>query len=912
MILFPKTAARNPQTKPAALAALVEQSSDPNVLELVARNPATPRGALNRLAGSAHSGVRAAVGGNPAADAEVLEALSKDPDPSVRGAVARNEATPARTLERLARSDAPDIRRDVAGNRATPIAARVLLSKLQGGSEVVANTGWLESVASRISMASGYGRTEERRLLAHDSAEEVRRHIASLSVAETAVLDILVEDPCPGVALVALAARCNDSDELARLSTSCDPLVLCNLMRNSATPPHIRSGLARQLASAADQDTLRKIACDAATPPDVLQQLAGHSDAYLRALVARNRQTPAAAIDLLSEDLSADVRADAAASVALSAKSASRLAIDPEPQVRERLASNHHTPPALLARLARDPKKRVWEVVAGNPSSPPDAFEKILAKLSDARSKLALSAGQWMFRDDEYERGLKLASLESMYQVIARNPSAPPDVLAAIANAELGPSLSNRKGPGSVDYWVNPDHKLREETLRAISENPSTPLKTLRRLSDASWVADRTGTERHSAPMDEGGAYSVTVYSDRLTQEARSSVAAAVRRAISRIEWKEGADASGRLRLARDTATEPGILAELVTDTSREVRQAVAGNPAAPTEALGQLALDPSAEVRAAVAANVRTPSDTLFALMTDREGGVRLAAAGAVRVEGAIYGRKFEPGDPASQRFGAALELLTHDPLPAVRAAVVANPAFWSLCTEEVRGRTAYDADPIVRESLVQAYLEYSSSAGTATHPGLPMGALVHLIDNGDVHLWRALARNRRMPDEALARLLKVDDLQTLLELAQRGSEDVLFTLAESENAAVLSEIAHRKPLSAAISARLARNCCTPGRALAALAKADGADFETLRLVVLNPAAPTRLLVDLAGDADPQRLRAALLSPDPEVAAVLAANPATPIDVQRYLAHSDDPRVRQNLLYNSNTSPEVLALLIE
>ena len=942
MILFPKSAARNPGTKPKALAELA-RSADPDILELVAGNASTPRGVLETLGSSSSARVRAAVASNPSAGADLLEKLSRDSDTSVKCAVAANEATSPKILGDLARRASAEVRRAVAGNRATPLSLRTELSQSPELWEILISTGSLESPSARASTASrAWGSGEARRLLAYDMDEDVRRALASSSAVEEAVLDILVNDRDPRVASVALAARSRDGATLKQMVETDDVLVLSNLSRNPATPAPVRSDLARRLVPVADDQTLSVIARDSATPPEVLQQLARHRETSVRNCVARNPQTPSVAIYLLAADANVGIRTSAAASAALPLRAAILLAGDSEAGVRREVARNSCAPPEILARLAGDDDLDVLEQVARNRSTPATAFRRIFATYNAAREGLGHPASQWNdWRvNDAHARQLELLtkSLQRTRRVVAQNPSAPPDVLADVARAELSPSPTRRDPSRGIDYWVDPNDEAREQTLRMIAVNPSTPLNTLKLLSGAAWVADRTESEHHSAPMDEGGAYRVTVYSEALTQAARNEVVAQIKAAMSRIQWKEGADHAARLRFAQDDSTAGEILADLASDESATVRRAVAANDATPFEAIRRLATDSSAEVRLAVAASGRAPAQALLHLAADPLDEVRLAVAASGRAPaqalvqlaadpspevrlaaaGSAYpqGRnpRCRPDWEASELEGyrQAVELLIHDEVPTIRAAAVASIGFWSLATSEARGQLAFDPDPLVRTKLVQSYLRYLESApSTDDHP-LPPAALTHLVDTGGVDVWRALARSRHAPKEVLARLAEVSDQRTRLDIAKNASMDTLVTLARGTDAAVLAAIARRNVIDAPpVTSALAKNPNAPADLLADLAKRT-ADEETLRSLVLNPATPTELLLRLAKDPDPRRSKGVILSHDTRVHALLAANPAASADVLQQLADSGDLGVRESLLLNPRTPPEVLARLIE
>ena len=169
-----------------------------------------------------------------------------------------------------------------------------------------------------------------------------------------------------------------------------------------------------------------------------------------------------------------------------------------------------------------------------------------------------------------------------------------------------------------------------------------------------------------------------------------------------------------RVAVAANRVAAPGVLDILSVDPDTDIRIAVAANPATPSGTLAVMAEDPEAAVRRCVGENHSTPSDVLAVLASDPDPLVRLAVfanpsvdedvilAAAVRHEskshlGAPY---VDDGQAVARRVAVAvdvtveaelLEVRSHDPAAAVRAAVASNPSTGL----DVLGRLVTDPDP-------------------------------------------------------------------------------------------------------------------------------------------------------------------------------------------------------------------------
>lgn len=94
----------NPHTAPGVLEKLASDA-DYKVRAHVAENPETPLSILVKLANDESAEVRLAVSENPKADASLLEKLAKDPNEDVRLGLAENPRVPSKILSMLAEDE---------------------------------------------------------------------------------------------------------------------------------------------------------------------------------------------------------------------------------------------------------------------------------------------------------------------------------------------------------------------------------------------------------------------------------------------------------------------------------------------------------------------------------------------------------------------------------------------------------------------------------------------------------------------------------------------------------------------------------------------------------------------------------------------------------------------------------------
>lgn len=899
MVLFAKSAARNPGTSAPTLAKLA-RTTDLAVLELVAQNPSTPPDALRHLAHSQPPSVRCAVASNPSTPADVLDTIlaTSGVTESETVAVAGNEATSATTLTRLSKSKTQTVTLAVAGNRATPLSVRADLFDSPALRDVLIRTPYLDGTSSvRIASAEAYhGSANVQRLLTHDPDPKVRRAIASARNAPAEVLDILVEDPVAIVSELALARRSTDATVLSRLKDTDDIAVLSHLFRNSDTPPDVRLAVARRILLATDDETANAIAQDERMPADVLEQLARRSSAHIRASIGRNPSTPVTVVHTLTSDPDDGVRGAAAASTHLSLTMLVRLAADANAAVRVAIAGNPSTPREILMRLAADKDGAVQVKVAQHHAADPAALQRIVESHSEGRADhaFALRTGGYSdpllevarnprtppqaLRDLENRRKeevrahggtwgtvqarQKQEELEDSWFLVqievARNPSTPADLLLELTRELLDEQKKEKS------RTVKGRTKERERLLDAIVANPPTPASVLSLLKDGSWVASRTTWRDY---REDGHSFTEEIVDLGATQAAMKNAARKVERRLSQIAWGENMSSADRLKFAKSEGTDPPILSELASDGD--------------------------AHVRKSVVTNRFTPPDAFLRLASDTSVDVRLAAAKASHVDRA---------------FADAFEILAQDDAAEVRAALITNDkVFWDILSSETRDRVAFDPEPAVRDALVRSF-----AATQKWEARLSEAALAQLLDHGDASIWRTLAAHRNTPKPILVRLIGMGDAETLCLIADRykADPDLLVQLAKSSDPEVLSRVAAQAS-GRKVARTLARNPRVPADDLAMLAASES-DSDTLLSLATNPSLPESALLDFALGSSSRRVRLAALSGRLKVLEVIAENPSAPRDVIEHLASRNEASIRERLLVNESTPPEVLVRLID
>ena len=253
-----------------------------------------PEQIVSRLASSANAGHRAHYAERGNADPTLLARLADDGDPGVRVAVAWNPSTDEVTVAKLGTDPEAAVRAKVAGR---PTVEGGLLRQLAADPHVWVRT----AAASNSALDAGM-----RQRLAEDPAEAVRAGVASNPSVDEMMLARLAWDPSRAVRHSVARNPRTPVDVLDGLSTLDDQSVRCAVAQNPSTRP---ATLERLVIVSGTVATF--VAGNRSAPPQLLGQLAEHSDDFVRAQVARNPSTPRPVLERLMRDRETDVQSTA-------------------------------------------------------------------------------------------------------------------------------------------------------------------------------------------------------------------------------------------------------------------------------------------------------------------------------------------------------------------------------------------------------------------------------------------------------------------------------------------------------------------------------------------------------------------------------------------------------------------------
>jgi hypothetical protein len=248
-------------------------------------------------------------------------------------------------------------------------------------------------------------------------------------------------------------------------------------------------------------------------------------------------------------------------------------------------------------------------------------------------------------------------------------------------------------------------------TRAAVAKNPNTPLEGLERLSeDHQWTVLKGLTVNQKT--------SVAIFL-RLALHRQSSVQVAVAISafvpIRALEYlaQHGCEAAHHAMTASRQVTPGPVLAMLIGQTNKEIRERLALHPNTPTETLWVLLEDQDETVRGAAACNANFSGKDLE----------RLALSSDMRIRAGVAFNRNSPGkvlqdlarDPEDTvRLTVALnhstpantlEILAGDTDEGVRQMVAMNPNLSRMAFD----RLVEDAKPYVRFGLITS--EYASS---------------------------------------------------------------------------------------------------------------------------------------------------------------------------------------------------------
>lgn len=900
--------AGNHSSPPTLLAEmLTSRVCSPDERLALAKNAATPEASLKRIVSDRPSReLQCAVVSNTSAPADVLRSVLGAGDP------------------RDARLRALSIA--LASNPATPSDIRARLFEVAEYREAVLRTAARESAAERIKHVwRAYRGSSVLSLLAVDEDPEVRRAVATSPHTPDDVLRILSGDAVPSVAVVATARISTNTTELQALARQQDSTVLEALARNPHTPDELRAELAIAILETAPTDLLQEIAKAETTPRDVQRRMAVNSNKAVRRALSSSSFVDPVALDMLSNDADLEIRKNVAANARLSLPSLARLSSDPDTAVRASVAANPSTPAELLLRLATDEAHTVAEAVGANANATPPIVKYVLdsqlerlvntspqrrpnhgrqvgfpvgpllavacnsntaapelRRLLDAAGKLGPGWAEWREESSLERRG-------RIWNGIAGNPSAPSDVLAAIA-ASVQEHLWVKEDPdkGRLDL-----ESTREAILLNVVRNPSAEMDTLHSLSSGNWAARRTTT---ISERDGGHTYKWRVWDSAATADAIHEIARLVRAEISRRTWKEGASRAERLSFASAQDADSEVLLALSVDPDPAVRRAVASNSAAPPAAFARLAADASHPVR--------------------------LAAASATHADQPRHARPMSiyMGGAGESTYREGFAALAQDPASDVRARVAGNGrAFWGALPKGARNKLAFDTELIVRSALLDSLEGRKRSYRGKLDIGKK--ALLHLISSGGPREWNALAaRSYELPPEVLQDLVNTDHAESMVTLAEAyGTPNiVLAKLAESTNVAVVTAVSKVRPYgeertsdyARIVEGAILRNPLAPESFV--VSQASRARDEVVELVATHPNFPPEAFVRMVSGSDERWMRAGLRADNEQIHLAVAANTHAGADILRSAIETKTAGVREAVIRNPSTPDSLLVQIIE
>lgn len=905
---------------------------------------------------NAEASQRAVTAADPLVTANVLDHLSADQDIAVRLAVVENRATLETTLYRLGHDPEPRVRKltlerlfqihgvpnkesAVSDPSTSPEILAILAEDLPSystelreicGNEFEWTTGREvpearldvlralalvrnPAVRAEVAKSRAADRAGVLTVLATDNDEEVRLAVAGNGGTPDAVVEILTRDQSARVR-AGTARRTNSATMLRLLAMDPEPSVRTAVAANL----HTEDLILVELAS--DPSTSVRLAIARA---DKVNEVSGSIYALaLQTAEPYQRETPVAALTVLSDDLDPSVRATVAAHPLLPISAFLRLAVDPEKLVRERVASvvkhgygqrpdgayiqleqeRYHpsarplVPPESLAELAAIPDRQLRMAVAQHPEVP----ASLLARLLDDKA---------IFDWDQDDRERPWDELTLMpYSVLAkRNWSDDADwgFLATAENPEARTVLTYAYGtPDDVLLRLarDPYERVRSAllsrrdlpaaVLRALIDDPSPEVSrgAVDRLSDRVW-----------STVDE-----LHLFVDARSAEARAAVGRAPQ---ARAVW----------------------LATLARDDDSRVRGAVGSNAETPVESLLLLAEDDDASVidslvklirsdkvkspglaklsnagnsrvRAAVAQCKGVSSEILRTLVRDADETVRVAAsasgfhaglalASALLGDAATRSLSLPRGNAAvlvdlaqDQDIGdKALHSLAQSPFEEVRAAVASNAS----------------AEPAVLANLSRDTSK-TVRAAVASNQHTPPEALAILSQDGSVVTRRNVAANPNTTGPSLG--LLAHDLDDVVALAVALHPN---TLVESLDAII---DAHPDPVVNPTNMLLLSKVPPLNPALDYLRP----DRRALREILQRSANYWQQGARQVIAANPRASLSTLrkLAAQPDTAAFVAANEATPTATLGDLARSGDDVVREAAAMNRNTPSDALAML--
>lgn len=394
-----------------------------------------------------------------------------------------------------------------------------------------------------------------------------------------------------------------------------------------------------------------------------------------------------------------------------------------------------------------------WAQIANHPD---ERFSQLAVATDPAASAEAL-------REVAEAERFEVAGAEDLdlSELVALNPSTPPDLLVRLAGVRRSSDLRRRSPRDRAVYAAG---RFPQRLRLRVLQHPNPPVEVFdaivgtyvdaitsepfiqQRLPYNSWVPPLWAVTHPKIParllteVQQALCLEFDEDERRVTPEERDAILGNVASHTKasptlRSRLADHQSHKVRARVAANPQTAPELLARLSTDRHRRVRAAAAAHANTPPEALEVLAEDPTPRVRRAVAGNEATPERALELLAADPSDGAT--------AENAVANPSLRP----SAAHQAQLRILESG--DASR--------FLSICCRE-------DTDAAVLRRLVAAaddmhegmrwYYRYC----LASHSNSPVDFLKAMVDEAterrDERLLNELLSNRSLPEQLCDRV--------------------------------------------------------------------------------------------------------------------------------------------------------------
>ncbi len=245
-----------------------------------------------------------------------------------------------------------------------------------------------------------------------------------------------------------------------------DPAILKAVSSNPAAGGHALRTLVMRMPGTFDAE----LAANVSTPPDVLEQIYGRSNVYIRTAVVAHAACPRSVVQLAARESEVSVLRYLARDSRLDLQILARLAFHADAAVRRGAAGNRTLSAALVEHLVEDESAAVRRVIAAREDLPLNGMIRLA---SDADSWVR----RWLGRNPSIPHSLLLQLAQDaeaeVRRAVARNPACRPSLLEQLA--------------GDAEAWVR----------AGVAYQPNATAEQLRRLADDDSVDVQSGVASH-------------------------------------------------------------------------------------------------------------------------------------------------------------------------------------------------------------------------------------------------------------------------------------------------------------------------------------------------------------------------------------------------------------------------------